>query len=149
MTASDPAAESAGGPVPWQPRWEQVRGRHGRTVIIVEALVLSAVAAAVPLYLQFGGYQWTAGGGEQVRELPPNIDHVLSWALWTATVGAALGAAVTIGIVAARLLSQLRTPPAQWRRIPAAAGWALILGALWAVSSITTTGVIVNGLVMT
>ena len=144
MTAADST-----GPVSWNDGWQRFSRHHRRALIAAEGLVLAGLAAAVPLYLYLAGYQWRTGGGEQVRELPPNIDQVLSWALWTATIGAAVAAAVAIGLVATRVFSQLRTPAAQWRRVPAAAGWALITGALWAVSSMTTTGVIVNGLVMT
>lgn len=136
----------------WRARrvaWHRFRRTRRRSLIVAEAAVLAAVAVAVPLYLQLVGYQWRLGGGRQVRELPPNVEPVLSWALWTATVGATVAAAVAVGLVAARLLRQLRTPPAQWRRVPAAAHTALMIGALWAVSSMTTTGVIVNGLVMT
>ena len=144
MTAADSTA-----PVPWKDGWRRFSQHHRRTLIATEALVLVGLAVAVPLYLYLAGYQWRTGGGTQVRELPPNIDQVLSWALWTATIGAAVATAVVIGLVANRVFRQLRTPPTQWRRVPAAAHTALMIGALWAVSSMTTTGVIVNGLVMT
>lgn len=129
--------------------WYRFTHDRRRQLITIEALALAGAAVAVPLYLHVAGYQWRTGAGDHVRELPPNIDRVLSWALWTAEIGAAFAAAVVIGLVATHLTGQLRMPPAQWRRVPAAAIWALIVGALWAVSSMTTTGVIVNGLVMT
>lgn len=144
MTAADST-----GPVSWNDGWQRFSRHHRRALIATEGLVLAGLAVAVPLYLHLAGYQWRTGGGEQVRELPPNIDQVLTWALWTAELGAVVAAAITVGLVATRLISQIGTPAAQWRRVPATAVWALIGGGLWAVSSMTTTGVIVNGLVMT
>lgn len=142
---------------PWRAGWQQFRRRR-RALIATEALGLAAVAVAMPmavvpsmaaaLYPHPAGYDWTPHAGEQLRELAPNIDRVLSWGLWIAMVGAAFAAAVTIGLVTARLISQLRTPPQQWRRVAATARWAVATGALWAASSVITTRLIVDGLVM-
>lgn len=129
--------------------WHQFTRRRRRSLMAAEAFGLIVAALAVPLYLQSAGYQWTLGAGKRVRELPPNIDTVLSWALWTAQAGAAFAGVLAIFAVSLHLLRHRSTPPAHWRHIPIAAVWMVFIGALWALSSITTTAVVVNALVMT
>lgn len=129
--------------------WHQFTQRRRRTLIITEGLTLTTAAAAVPLYLLIAGYQWTVVGGETVREMPPNIDTVSSWALFIAQMGAAFFAILTMTAVGVWLLNQRHTSPALWRRVSAAVWCLALTGPLWALSAITTTWVIFNGLVMT
>lgn len=129
-------------------RWQFTR-RHRRALVITEAAAVAAVAVALPVYLKVVGMGWTAGGGTPVRPAPPNLDTVESWALWVAYAGACAGAGATLLIVGVSLTRQRAVPADQWARVPAAAGGVFLASSLWVLSSIATTDVIVNALVMT
>jgi hypothetical protein len=155
VTSIEAVSDAGGNPaisLTWRARrvaWHQFTRRHRRPLVLTEAAAVVVVAAAIPLYLSVAGYQWRAGGGATVRELPSNIDSVQAWALWVACVGSSVAAIVTVMLVLIRMTSQWNTDPARWRRVPSAALAMALAGSLWALSSLLTTGVIVNGLVMT
>ena len=126
--------------------WHRFTRQYRRSLVITQGLVIAGVAIALPLYLQVVGYDVPGRESTLGRELPPDTETALSWALWTTQLGTFAAAAIVAALVGIRLLSQIRTPAEHWRRVPVATVWITVIGGLWALSSIITSVVIVHGL---
>ena len=125
--------------------WHRFTRQYRRSLVITQGLVIAGVAIALPLYLQVVGYDIPGRESTLGRELPPDTETALSWALWTTQLGT-LPPQPSSPHSWVSVYSQIRTPAEHWRRVPVATVWITVIGGLWALSSIITSVVIVHGL---
>ncbi|WP_133248718.1 hypothetical protein [Williamsia muralis] len=83
--------------------WHRFTRQYRRSLVITQGLVIAGVAIALPLYLQVVGYDIPGRESTLGRELPPDTETALSWALWTTQVGTFAAAAIVAALVGVRL----------------------------------------------